>query len=477
MVSIAKETAKTSFWSAIDRFFSLGVNLVVQLLLARMLSPSDFGVIAMLAIFINVAQSVSECGFTNALIRKQDCNQDDYSTAFYLNLGISSVIYVLFFFIAPYIASFYEMPLINGLLRVYSFVFIFDALRVVQYSKLCRRLDFRSIALISSAAVFLSGIIGLYLAYTGYGAWALVGQTLSSTFFYFVFLSIKERWQPSLSYNKESFHYLWTFGSRMIMTGVISRVYSNIYGLIIGKFYAPSTLGLFNNGQKYSQFYPSLVESIFVKNSLPILSNYQSDNNKLSVLYRKYVQLVSFLTFPVCVFLFVFANQIIILLFTEKWIDCVIYFRIFAITALLIPANTINLNILQVKGRTDYTLKAEVIKKGIGSCLIFILFPFGPVTMALGSSLMGLFAYSVNIYYARKVIGVSYKDQAKDLSGLMITSFVSATMSAAVLFVNSNNFVVLLLGASVYFSLYFLLTKYILKIEFYNQIGSLLIKR
>lgn len=474
--SVSQKTAKTSFWTAIERFSNLGINLIVQLLLARMLNPSDFGVIAMMTVFIGISQAVSECGVTNALIRKKDCSQQDYSTAFYLNLGISIVLYIIIYILSPYISAFYNMPIVEKLLKVYSLVFILEALRIVQYSKLCKKLDFKSIGIISSSSVFISGLIGLGLAWEGYGAWALIMQVLSAAFFYLFLIQFKVKWYPNFCFDKQSFKYLWEFGSKMLLTGIISRVYSNIYNLVIGKAFSSATLGLFNNGQKYAQFYPNLVDSIFVKNSLPILSEFQDNDERLRDLYRKYIQLVCFLTFPVCFVVFALAEPIIIILFTEKWIEAVPYLKIFAITALLIPANSINLNMLQVKGRTDYTLKAEVLKKGVGFLLVFLLIPLGPFFLAIGSSIISVVAYAVNVYYAKKLLGLSIIQQTKDIGEILISSILPLLVILYLKKYIVSDSLTLIYCSLVFLVLFCFMAKFIVHIPVFDQIVNVIKK-
>lgn len=475
MENVAKTTANTSFWSAVERFANMGVNLSVQLVLARLLTPSDFGIVAMMTVFIGISQSVSECGVTNALIRKSDCNQEDYSTAFYLNLSISLILYVVLFITSPLIANYYNMPMIKDLLRVYSLVFIFEAVRIVQYSRLCKKMEFRVIARISASSVLLSGIIGVTMAYSGYGVWSLVFQMLSASFLYLVFLIFKERWFPDISFKKESFLYLWGFGSKMLLTGIISRIYLNINSLVIGRLYNSNILGLFNNGQRYGLFYPNLVDSIFVRNSLPILSMIQDDNMRLCVIYRRFVRLVSFVTFPICLLIVVLAKPIIIILLTEKWMGATIYLQLFAATALLIPANSINLNILQVKARTDLTLKAEVVKKGAGFILVFLVASSGPIYLAITSSFLALFSYYINVKCAKKVLGLSIRDQMSDFYGIFISSMISAIFVFFITyFLKINNIQMIIVGFSSGCLIYYILTRYIFKFDEYDKIGMII---
>lgn len=472
--SVAQKTARTSLWSGVERFANLGVNFIVQLILARMLMPSDFGVVAMMTVFIGICQAISESGITNALIRKQDCNQRDFSTAFYVSFALSIILYFILFHVAPLIAQFYKMPLITALLRVYALVFFFEALRIVQYARLCKRLEFKIIAKISSISVFVSGIIGLLTAYAGMGAWALIGQLLSASIIYFIMITIHERWIPDRCFDKQAFRYLWGFGSKMLLTGIISRIYGNIYSLVIGRYYNPTILGYFNNGQRYGQFYPYLVESVFARNSLPIFAEYQSNRVQLSNIYRKYIRLVSLLTFPACLLLVLLARPLVVILLTEKWLGVVPYLQLFAVAALLVPANTINLNILQAMGRTDLTLIAEIVKKSIGFVFVFFLVQFGPMWLAVGSGIMALFAYCVNAYCAKIVLKLSIITQIKDVLDIFLSSMATAIF---VYFLNiSSSFLCIIVNSLIYFIIYFALIKYVVKEELVNQISVMLKK-
>lgn len=472
MESVTSKTAKTSFWVALERLLHIGVGLVVQLSLARLLFPSDFGTVAMLAVFIGISQAVSECGLTNALIRKQDCSHEDYSTAFLMSLIISLILYLILFIVSPYIADFYHMDLLNDLLRVYALVFIIDSMKIVQYAKLSKVLNFKAITKASALASIISGILAIIMAFAGFGAWALVCQALMSSFINFIILSYEVRWRPVILFNVKSFKYLWGFGSKMLLTGIISRIYSNIYNLVIGRFYNSAILGVFNNGKTYAEFYPYLIDGVFLKNSLPILSEYQDDNIRLCDLYRKFIRLVCFLTFPVCFIVFVLARPIVLFFFTEKWLDAVPYLQIFALSSLLIPANNINLNMLQVVGRTDYTLKAEIIKKTIGFVLVFILLPFGPKYLAVGCGIMSLVAYSVNFFYAKLALGVSLKTQLLDILGIFIASIISSFPVYFVFLFNLPDIVILVIGSVIAGVIYYILTKYIFKLDIYSQIDT-----
>lgn len=475
--TIANKTMRTSFWGAIEKVTNMGTHFIVTLLLARLLCPEDYGIIAMLTVFIAISQQIIECGFSNALIRKQDCSTVDYSTAFFFNISISIAIYLVLFLCAPLLASFYDMPLITDVLRVYGITLILDSFRLVQYSMLVKGLEFKNIAKISSISVAVSGVVGIVAAYLGLGVWALVIQTISNSLLYLILVFLSIRWIPILVFSKESFKYLWGFGSKMLLTGIISSIYSNIYSLVIGKVYSSKELGIFNRGQNTASIIPGVVQSVFNRNSLPILSELQNDNEKLISVYRKFISIVSFITFPCVLLLCVLAKPFVYAILTEKWAEAIVYIQIFSITAILAPANFINLNLLQVKGRTDLTLKAEIIKKSIGLIMVFALMSFGPLVLAIGSSLFNIFTYSINLYYAKKLTSLKYSSQLKDMSPYFFASIVSAICVYITIIFVENYFVQLILGGLEGMLIYFFITKYIFKIDLYNKFKSTVLRK
>jgi len=475
--SISSKAARTALWGLVEKFFNLGIQFLVTLILARLLTPDDYGKVAILTVFIAISNQVVECGFVNALIRKTDCDQKDYSTAFYINFCISLLLYILIFFGAPYIASFYGMPILIDILRVYAISFIFDGFRIVHNAILSRNLEFKKIARSSVISVIISGVLSIISAYQGFGIWALVIQVVSLSLCNLVLYALTTRWYPSLVFSLSSFKYLWNFGSKMLLTGLISSVYSNIYSLVIGKTYSSYSLGLFNRGQQFSLLYPNIIQSVFVRNSLPIMSGIQNDHDKLISVYHRFIALVSFLTFPIMFLICIIAKPIVLILLTDKWLGCVIYIQIFALNALLTPASFINLNLLQVCGRTNFTLKAEIIKKGVGFLVVFLLLPFGPLCLAIGSSLIGLLAFIINLYYARKVVDISYHSQINDFLPYLLASVASSIPAIICYVFIRNQYFQIALVSILFLTAYYLLTRYVVKSNFYKTILSIINKK
>lgn len=473
--SISQKTAKTSFWGAVEKVMTMGVQFVVSMVLARLLCPEDYGLIAMIMVFIAISQQFVECGIVNALIRKNDCSSIDYSTAFYFNIVVAFAVYFILFISAPLIASFYDVPLLKQLVRVYGLCIILQSFTLVQNAILTKELQAKKLALIATVSSLISGFIGVACAYKGLGVWALVIQTISSATINNILLWVKTSWTPSFEFSLDSMKYLWSFGSKMLLTGIISVVYRNIYSIVIGKRYDMASVGVFNRGQKLAELFPEIMQSIFVRNSLPIMAQVQDDKERLVHVYREFIILVSFLSFPAIFLLAVLAKPFVLFFLTEKWIDSVIFVQMFCVVCITYATNAVNLNLIQVYGRSDITLKAEVIKKSIGLIVVFSLLPFGIIPLAVGSCAMYLLAYGVNLYYAKKLAGISFCSQLKDLLPCFVSSIVMAVCAYLPCLIIKNTFMQLLIGAIVGFCVYFVFTKFIYRMDVYDKL-KLLIK-
>lgn len=475
--SISYKTARTAFWGGIEKGVNMGTQFIVMIVLARLLIPEDYAAIAILTVFINVADRLVECGVSNALIRKENCSMEDYSTGFYFNLVMSIFLYSILFLCVPMVARFYNMPILNNVLRIYGLQIIANSFTLVQYAMLSKELNFKTLAKARSVSVISSGIIGIMFAYKGFGVWALVAQGLSSSLLYALCLSINTHWIPSFVFSKKSFNYLWEFGSKMLVTGVISSVYSNLYSLLIGKAYNNQTLGLFNRGQ-YIAFIPmGVMESVFVRNSLPILSQIQNDKKRLIDVYRKFIVIVSFIGFPISLLLAALAKPFVLCFLTDKWLGSVIYLQIFSLSVSTAAPNSVNLSLLQVKGRSDLTMRAEIIKKAICTLVIVSLLPFGPIYVAIGGSLLSIFSYSVNLYYAKKLTDISYKTQIKDLVPCIVSAILAAVFAYGVVLVDLIPWLQLILGFIIGVFVYIVLTKYVYKMTIYSQLSNLINKQ
>lgn len=442
-------------WSAIERFFTQGVSFLLQLILARLLMPSDYGIIAMLAIFLQVAQVFVDSGFANALIKKQNCTEQDYSTVFYFNLAISFLIYLLFFVISPLIADFYNILEITDVMRFVSLIIILNALCIVQRTKLIKIIDFKSQAKVSFGSILLSGLIGLFLAYHGYGVWALCWQTVSNGIFQNIFLFLSVKWVPSLTFSSKSFKELFNYGSKLLGASVISVIYNNLYTIVIGKKFQAVELGYYSRADQFARFPSSNIGNILSRVMFPVFSKIQDDDEKLYVAYRKIIRCSSFFIFPIMIILAVIASPFVKVVLTEKWMNMVTLLQILCLSYMWDHLNLLNLNLLYVKGRSDLVLKLELIKKLLAVLILIVTIPYGVIVMCYGLVLYSLIAFYLNAYYTKRLLMLSFFIQLKDVLPFIFASLVSGGGILLFLDVVENKYVQLFVGVFIGMFVYF----------------------
>jgi teichuronic acid exporter len=414
-------------WSAIERFANQGINFGIGIVLARLLTPSDFGIVGMLAIFMAVSQSFIDSGFSNALIRKKDVTEADFSTVFYFNIVVGIVCYSILFLIAPWVAKFFNIPLLKNILRIMAVNVFFNSLIVVQIAKLTINIDFKTQAKTSLSASIISGAIGIVCAYMGYGVWSLVAQSVIQTFLNAVFLWLMAKWHPQWIYSWKSFRELFAFGSRLLVSGLIHQVYVQMTTLAIGKFYSAKDLGYYTRGNQFANLPSSNLTSVLQRVTYPILAKMQDNDSRLVEVYRKYIKLTSLVIFFSMILLAALAKPLILLLLTNRWAGSIIYLRIFCFALLFDHITIINLNLLQVKGRSDLYLKLEVIKKSISIVILLISIPFGVIAICVSKIIYSQIALFINTYYTGKIFGLTYFNQLKDFIFYLFTAVISCS--------------------------------------------------
>lgn len=423
MENLRKKTFTGVFWSAIERFSLQSIQFIINIIMARLLLPSDYGMIGMLAIFLQLSQTFVDCGFTNALIQRKERTETDFSTVFYCNVLIAIIIYGILFLSAPLIAEFYKLPQLIPVTRVIALNFIFTSFSAVHKTKLTINVDFKTQSKASLAAAIISGSIGIFVAYIGMGVWALVYQSVLNSFLLAVLLCYFVRWRPLLKFSRQSFNNLFSFGSKLMIANFINIIYKNLYTLIIGKKFSAVMLGYYTRAEQFASFPPYNINAIISRVTYPILSSIQDDDQKLANTYRKYIQLTSFLIFPLMVGLAALSEPVIRLLLTEKWIGIIPLLQILCIAWMYDHISAINLNLLFVKGYSDRALKLEFIKKSIATIILFISIPFELEGMCWGRVLYSLIATYLNTYYTKTLIGLGFTQQIKDIFPSMILSF------------------------------------------------------
>ena len=334
MSNIKDDTVSGVKWTSIERIFQQGIQFVIGIVLARLLAPSDFGIVGMLTIFITISQTFIDGGFSNALIRKIDCRDIDYTTAFYFNIVIGIICYVILFFSSPYVAIFFKTPILEDLLKVLAVTVLVNSLIIVQIARLTKCLNFKTQAIATIVAVLLSGSIGIYLAYTGLGPWALVWQTVSASIIKCTLLWFYAKWFPKLSFSINSFRELFKFGSKLITSNLINSFYSQLTTILIGRFYSSKDLGFYSRGQQFAHLPSMTITDVLGKVTFPILSNLQKDDSHLVAVYRKYISITSMIIFFFMCLLIAISKPLILTILTEKWLDSVIIANVnFHITA------------------------------------------------------------------------------------------------------------------------------------------------
>lgn len=413
--SLKSKTVHGLGWSAIDNVSRIGVSFIVSIVLARLLSPDEYGLIGILTIFISVFNAIVDSGFTNALIRKKNATDTDYSTVFYVNLVVSVFMATALFFCARPISSFFGREELVALTQAMSCIVIINALSIVQKARTTKAIDFKTQTKITLISAIISGVIGIVMAYMGYGVWALVGQQISCQLLTTALFWIYNKWLPSLVFSWESFREMWSFGWKLLVSGLIDTLWKEIYQVVIGKCYAPETLGLYTRAKQFSDLCSTNLTSIIQRVSYPVLSSIQDDKARLREAYKRVIKTTMLPTFVLMFGMAAVAKPMIVVLIGEKWLGCVGFLQIICIYGALYPLHAINLNMLQVQGRSDLFLKLEIIKKiiNIGPLLLGI---FVDIYLMVGSSIItSCISYYLNAYYSGPFLNYSIKEQVKDI--------------------------------------------------------------
>lgn len=424
MSSLKEKTVKGVMWSSLDRFSTQGIQFVFSILIARLLLPSDYGIVAMLGIFLAISQTFIDSGFSTALIRKIDRTEADYCTVFYFNIVVGLFFYGVLWFASPWIASFYNIPLLEDVTKILSLTFVFSSFSGIQNARLSIAIDFKTRAKISVIVAVLTGGVGLWMAYDGYGVWALVVQAVVSSLFRTVLLWLYVRWIPRLIFSWKSFRELFSFGSKLLASALLDTTYNNIYPLVIGKFFSSSTLGVFSRAESLAQYPSSNITNVLQGVTFPVLSSIQKEPERLSNAYKHFLRLSAFIVFPLMVGLAAVADPLIRIVLTDKWEGAIYLLQIICFSMMWYPIHAINLNLLQVKGRSDFFLKLEVIKKIQGVVILCFTIPLGIVAMCYGRIIGSLLSLVYNTYYTKRLIGYGYWAQMKDLLHILVHSLV-----------------------------------------------------
>ena len=451
-------------WSAVDRFSTQGVQFVLSIIIARLVLPSEYGLVAMLTIFMAVAQTFIDSGFSYALMQKKEREECDFSTVFIINVVLSILVYSFFFFTAPFVAVFYEEPRMTLICRISFIVLIIDGFSIIQRTKLILLGTFKVITKISLISVISSGIIGIGLAYKGYGVWALVSQTIISSIINCVLLWYWGVGVKRLEFSKESFRDLFRFGSKVLCTSLLDTIYTNLYNLVIGKVYKPTELGYYNRAYTLSQFPSRNIYNICSRVIFPKLSEIQNEGKDHVDFFCRYIRFLCFIIFPLMIGLSILSKPLIIVILSEKWLPCANYISILAIAYMFFPLMNAHFDFVNSLGYSNYTLQAEVIKKICGLLILFITLPRGVEILCYGLVFANIMDITIMVWFAQKVSSYNYIRLMKEITPILLV-----TLSMGILVHIASNYIVsnilkLIIGTGLGF-VYYLGISYMLKFK------------
>jgi len=442
-------------WSAIDNLSKQLVTFIIGIILARLLSPEEFGLIGMIAIFIGISQVLINSGISDALIRKKDIDDSYYNTAFIFNAFISVILYLILFISAPYISDFYEKPILTDIVRLLSFTLILNAFTLVQKAQITREIKFKALAKVSLASSVLSGIIAIILAYYDYGVWSLVWMNVIASIISLLVFWKLTGWVPKLSFDKLAFKDMFGFGSRLMILGLIDTIYNNIYFLIIGKYYSAGDLGQYTRAETFKRLPSHSIGQIIQRVTYPLLSKIQDDDVRLKKSYRQILKATMLISISGMFILSLVAEELTIILMGSQWTEAGEYLKILCYSGFFYPLIMLNSNILKVKGESGKILKIGLYRKVFSSVLIFIVIYYGIKPFLYAMILQQIAAFIAISWYGKSLINYSIMDQIKDFIIFLILGI--ATNLLITLFIN----IIAIEGIYIIFSL-----KLVLSISF-----------
>lgn len=453
--SLKDKTIKGTFWSAADAFLGQGVTFVIGIILARMLTPAEYGLIGIVLIFTIILSGVVDSGFSNALIRKKDTTDEDYNTMFITNMVISLAMFLLLFLTAPFIAQFFGREELVDLCRVMGLILIIQALSITQTTILTKQIDFKTKTKASLISAIASGLVGIGMAYAGFGVWALVGQQISRCLLYTLVLWGLVHWWPKFSFNKDSFRYMWGFGWKLMVSGLLYNIWNQLYQVVVGKFYSADTLGQYTRSKEYANIFSSNLTAIIQRVSFPALAEVQDDTERMVMAYRKIIKVSMFVTVVSMVSIAAIAEPLIFCLIGSQWSEAASYLPLICLSMVLYPLHAINLNMLQIQGRSDIFLVLEIVKKIIGVVPLLLGVFVNIYWMLWGVIITGVIAFFLNSYYTGKKLKYSSWMQLKDISASFTVSLIMAVAVYFLKYIPVSYWIVLplqlLVGATMFF--------------------------
>lgn len=477
-MSLKKQALSGMIWTYSQQFGSQLISFAVSIILARLIVPEEFGLIGMITIFVGIGTTLFDGGLTSSLIRTKDLMDDDYSTVFYFNLACSFLIYALLFVTAPFISKFYHQNALTNILRVYGLTFLISAFGAIQNTLLTKELEFKKQALINLPALILASVVGLSMAYLKFGVWSLVVSALVNSFFVSLFLWISSKWLPKPVFNISKFRHHFNYGYKLTVSGILDIVFTNIYQIIIGRYYSAAQVGYYTRANTLMMLPVGNVSGALNRVVFPLFSKLQNDIPRFKDAYKRIMQMVLFIVTPIIIIMALLAKPLIIFLFTDKWLPVVPIFEIICFTGILYPIHVYNLLVLQVMGRSDLYLKLEVIKKVLLILILTISFFYGFHALLWGQLIFSILALLINTHYAGGLLKYNMLRQLRDI----LPVFLFAVFMTIVMFfvnkvvINQPNLVKLILGG-LSGGISYLLIAWIVGFQSITDIKNLILKK
>jgi O-antigen/teichoic acid export membrane protein len=454
---MVNKNTNTIFWSFVEKISANGVQFLITIILARLLTPDDYGLIAMIAIFYSFSQALIDSGFASALIQKKDCSQQDYNAVFFFNIFISVLIYIILFFVAPLIADYYSNELLVNIIRVYCLNLIVNALFMVHRTVLIKHLKFKLLAVISLISSSSSGLLAIILAYLGFTYWALVWQILFASVLSFIIVLITCKWKPTVEFSFVSLKHLFPFGFNILLTAILNSIYNNLYSLIIGRKYNSVALGYYNRANSLASTVPIAVADFTMKALYPIHSKIQDEDEKLDISFINSLKILMLFIVPFNLFLSANAQDILVLLIGDKWLEAVPFFSILSIAFIFYPMLSLNINMLKVKGRADYVFRSELIKKIIGVVLVCITSRFGILVMVYGLLFYSVLDIVISTVFVQRVCKITPQKQFSIVFLIALCAILALLVSYYSTSFLDDTYIRLFICGALYILLYFAL--------------------
>lgn len=420
--SLKKKTAKGLAWATIERLAGQGVQFLVTILIARILTPRDFGLVGMLTVFIHVAQALIDGGFSQALIRKQDRTEADNNTVFYFNIIVSALLYGVLYLTAPFVADFYNEPQLKSMMQVLCLLIVVNSFGAIQRTLFTAQINFRTQAYVSAISSVVSGILAIIMAYKGFGVWTLVYQQLLNAVFNTVLLWTYSKWRPRLLYSWQSFKSLFAFGSNLMIGSLLDSFFDNVYQIVVGKIFSASTLGFYSQARTIAYLPSANTTGILSRVTYPVMSSISNDDKRLKTDYRKLLRVTAFVIFPLMCTLAGISKPLIAILLGERWSFSATLLLPLSLSLMWYPVHALNLNLLKVKGRSDLFLRLQIYKKVIVVVVLLLTIPFGIVFMCYCRIGTSIFVLSINTYYTGKLLNLGFFKQMQDLLPTLLLS-------------------------------------------------------